>query len=47
MEHGHANLRSDDWSSTAYWYQTEPHKKFRTLLPLADRLPREEPKEME
>ena len=26
IEHGHANDRSDDWSSTAYWYQTEPHK---------------------
>lgn len=21
IEHGHANRRSDDWSSTAYWYQ--------------------------
>lgn len=26
MEHGHNNHRSDDWSSTAYWYQREPHK---------------------
>ncbi|MHA1291957.1 MAG: glycoside hydrolase family 172 protein [Promethearchaeota archaeon] len=25
IEHGHDNHRSDDWSSTAYWYQTEPH----------------------
>ena len=22
IEHGHANRRSDDFSSTAYWYQT-------------------------
>ena len=28
IEHGHANLRSDDYSSTAYWYQAEPHKAF-------------------
>jgi len=26
IEHGHANKRSDDLSSTAYWYQTLPHK---------------------
>jgi len=25
IEHGHDNHRSDDWSSTAYWYQVEPH----------------------
>ena len=25
IEHGHANQRSDDVSSTAYWYQAEPH----------------------
>ena len=24
MEHGHGNHLSDDWSSTAYWYQTLP-----------------------
>ncbi|TFG21654.1 MAG: DUF2961 domain-containing protein [Promethearchaeota archaeon] len=45
-EHGHANQRSDDWSSTAYWYQKEPHKQFRPLLPVQERLPREEPKEI-
>ncbi len=44
IEHGHANQRSDDWSSTAYWYQTEPHKKFSPLLPVKERLPREEPR---
>ncbi|MHA1491317.1 MAG: glycoside hydrolase family 172 protein [Promethearchaeota archaeon] len=45
IEHGHANQRSDDLSSTAYWYQTEPHEKFKPLLPVNERLPREEPKE--
>lgn len=39
LEHGHANLRSDDWSSTAYWYQTEPHKAFPEILPVEKRLP--------
>ena len=45
IEHGHANQRSDDWSSTAYWYQTEPHKKFKPLLRVDERLPREKPNE--
>ena len=39
IEHGHANRRSDDVTSTAYWYQLEPHAPFG-LPPLADRLPR-------
>ena len=39
IEHGHANRRSDDYSSTAYWYQTEPHAPFPTLPPMQDRLP--------
>jgi hypothetical protein len=39
IEHGHNNHRSDDISSTAYWYQTEPHQPF-DLLPVAQRLPR-------
>ncbi len=46
IEHGHANQRSDDWSSTAYWYQTEPHKKFNQILPVEERLPRKEPEEI-
>ena len=45
IEHGHANQRSDDFSSTAYWYQIEPHKKFKSILDASERLPREEPKE--
>jgi hypothetical protein len=39
IEHGHANHRSDDWSSTAYWYQDEPHAPFPALPPVARRLP--------
>jgi hypothetical protein len=40
IEHGHANRRSDDWSSTAYWYQAEPHAPFPALPAVAERLPR-------
>ncbi|MBI1774769.1 MAG: DUF2961 domain-containing protein [Proteobacteria bacterium] len=43
IEHGHANRRCDDYASTAYWYQAEPHKKQRPLMPVAERLPREDP----
>jgi hypothetical protein len=39
IEHGHANRRSDDWSSVAYWYQSEPHRSF-DLAPVEQRLPR-------
>lgn len=39
IEHGHANDRSDDWSSVAYWYQTEPHMPRPPLPPPADRIP--------
>jgi len=40
IEHGHANNRSDDYSSVAYWYQSEPHKKFPPMLPVKLRIPR-------
>ncbi|UWZ83042.1 glycoside hydrolase family 172 protein [Occallatibacter riparius] len=40
MEHGHANCRSDDFYTVAYWYQTEPHLEFPTLPKAEDRLPR-------
>jgi hypothetical protein len=40
IEHGHANDRSDDYSSVAYWYQREPHQAFPPLLPVDERLPR-------
>ncbi len=40
IEHGHANKLTNDYASTAYWYQTEPHKPFPSLLPVEERLPR-------
>ncbi len=40
IEHGHANKLSNDYSSTAYWYQLEPHKRFAPLLGVMERLPR-------
>lgn len=38
IEHGHANHLSDDWSSTAYWYQTLPSPRL-TILPADERIP--------
>jgi hypothetical protein len=40
IEHGHANHRSDNYSSVAYWYQTEPHAAFPALPPVDQRIPR-------
>jgi hypothetical protein len=40
IEHGHDNRRSDDYASTAYWYQSEPHKPFPPLPAVLERLPR-------
>jgi hypothetical protein len=40
IEHGHANHRSDNMFSVAYWYQTEPHAAFPPLPPVEERLPR-------
>ena len=40
IEHGHANHRSDDFYSVAYWYQTEPHAAFPALPAAADRIPK-------
>jgi hypothetical protein len=40
IEHGHANHRSDNFFSVAYWYQTEPHGAFPHLPPVEERLPR-------
>ena len=40
IEHGHANHRSDNFYSTAYWYQTEPHTPFPTLPAPEDRIPK-------
>jgi len=40
IEHGHANVRSDNYFSVAYWYQTEPHAAFPALPGLGERIPR-------
>jgi len=39
IEHGHANHRSDNYYSVAYWYQAEPHMAFPPLPPVSERLP--------
>ena len=39
IEHGHANEELGDYSSVAYWYQTEPHKSFTGILPSHQRIP--------
>jgi hypothetical protein len=38
MEHGHANHLSDDWASTAYWYQSNPSNSL-SILPVDERIP--------
>lgn len=40
IEHGHANLQQNDYSSVAYWYQTEPHAPFPKLPNAIERTPR-------
>ena len=39
IEHGHANGRSDNFYSVAYWYQAEPHAAFPALPAVETRLP--------
>ena len=39
IEHGHGNSLSNDYASTAYWYQAEPHKKQPIMIPVSKRLP--------
>lgn len=39
IEHGHANEEIADFSSTAFWYQKEPHKPFPPLLKPGMRIP--------
>jgi len=39
IEHGHANDNSNDYSSTVFWYQTEPHASFPTLPAAVERYP--------
>jgi hypothetical protein len=38
FEHGHGNHLSDEWSSTAYWYQTLPSPDL-TIPAVGQRLP--------
>lgn len=40
IEHGHANHRSDNYYSVAYWYQTEPHAAFPAMPSLDQRIPK-------
>jgi Protein of unknown function (DUF2961) len=39
IEHGHANDREDEYTSVAFWYQTEPHQKRPSLPAIQERLP--------
>jgi hypothetical protein len=39
IEHGHANHRSDNFYTVAYWYQQGPHKSRPPLPSVADRIP--------
>ena len=39
MDHGFYNKLESDYSSTAYWYQTEPHRPLPELLPFSLRQP--------
>ena len=43
IEHGHANHRSDNYYSVAYWYQTEPHGEHPRLPPVDERIPKLQP----
>ena len=40
IEHGTANNRADNFFSTAYWYQAEPHASLPSLPAAADRIPK-------
>lgn len=39
IEHGHANDREDEYTSVAFWYQTEPHKPLFPFPAVDRRLP--------
>ena len=39
IEHGHANHRSDNFYTVAYWYQKGPHTSRPPLPSVADRIP--------
>ena len=39
IEHGHANNYENDYTSTAFWYQKDPHKAFPVMPSAQERLP--------
>ncbi|MFX0101153.1 MAG: glycoside hydrolase family 172 protein [Candidatus Hodarchaeota archaeon] len=39
IEHGHDNHRGGNWTTTAYWYQLEPHDKFPQIPSREERMP--------
>lgn len=43
FEHGHNNEDAVDFSTTAFWYQTEPHRPFAPLKPAGLRIPLRRP----
>ena len=40
LEHGHANHRSDNFFTVAYWYQSEPHATPPPMPAVDERIPR-------
>jgi hypothetical protein len=43
IETGHANALANDYSSTAYWYQSGRSRPLPPLAPVAERIPRPDP----
>lgn len=43
LEHGHGNEQAADFSTTAYWYQKEPHKAFEPMKKAGLRIPLQRP----
>jgi hypothetical protein len=43
LEHGHANDKSNDYSTVAYWYQLEPHMEFPAMPQREGLVPLREP----
>ena len=39
IEHGHANARSDNFYTVAFWYQKGHHTHREPLPPVEDRIP--------
>jgi len=39
VEHGHANNFENDYTSTAFWYQKDPHKPFPSVPGALERVP--------